>query len=512
MGRLSILLLSVLVILAVLAIADAKKKKKPGPCKVKDCTKCNLTGKKCKKCNSGFKPKQKGKKCVAQPCAVNPCQNGGKCEVNKKKQETCDCKVGYSGNVCEIADPCTPNPCQNSGLCKANGACICPLGFLGDKCQNKDPCQPNPCKNGGSCSGGSCTCADGFSGDNCENEGPKPVFGLAAATRLTKGALIGTIPLFDRTYSVSLDIRADSFVNAWQSVIHFTINSNIAAYGDRTPGIWFWANGGSQSKLHICAPVNGNRNACYNSGYISVGQWINVKVSQQLMGGRYKYWIELDGNEVHTWDNNNAQAFSNVKVYASDPWYNQLNGQIRNVEVITPLDPEPVPPAKTVLNNAGEARLIKGSLIATIPRMERDWRVKVDVKADGFVNAWQSVIHFTINSNIAAYGDRAPAIFYWAGSTQSKLHICSAVSGNRNYQYNSNYIQPGSWVPIEIEQKFTGGVYRYSIKINGAVVHSVTNNNAQAFNNVKVYGSDPWYNQLNGSIRNLEVTTPLGPE
>ena len=43
---------------------QAKKKKKvAGPCKVKDCKKCNLTGKKCKVCIEGFKPKKKGKKC-----------------------------------------------------------------------------------------------------------------------------------------------------------------------------------------------------------------------------------------------------------------------------------------------------------------------------------------------------------------------------------------------------------------------------------------------------------------
>jgi len=101
--RVCVLLLCVVVILAVLTLSEAKKKKKEaGPCKVKDCKKCNLTGKKCKVCITGYKPKQRGKKCKPKPCFVNPCQNGGTCSYNKKKkQEKCVCPDGFSGDRCQ---------------------------------------------------------------------------------------------------------------------------------------------------------------------------------------------------------------------------------------------------------------------------------------------------------------------------------------------------------------------------------------------------------------------------
>jgi len=103
--RLSLLLLCTLVVLAVIASCEGKRRKKvAGPCKVKDCKKCNLTGKKCKVCITGYKPKQRGRKCGPKPCFVNPCENGGTCKYNKrKKKEVCKCTDGFSGAKCEIA-------------------------------------------------------------------------------------------------------------------------------------------------------------------------------------------------------------------------------------------------------------------------------------------------------------------------------------------------------------------------------------------------------------------------
>jgi len=92
--RVSVLVLSVLVVLAVLAITEAKKKKKAttGACKVKNCAICKPSGKKCKRCNDGFKEKQKGKKCK-EACPFDNCNT-----CDKKGKKCTDCASGYESN------------------------------------------------------------------------------------------------------------------------------------------------------------------------------------------------------------------------------------------------------------------------------------------------------------------------------------------------------------------------------------------------------------------------------
>jgi hypothetical protein len=93
--RVSVLVLSVLVVLAVIAITDAKKKKKDTsvkPCKVKNCAICKPSGKKCKRCNDGFKEKQKGKKCK-DACPFDNCNT-----CDKKGKKCTDCATGYESN------------------------------------------------------------------------------------------------------------------------------------------------------------------------------------------------------------------------------------------------------------------------------------------------------------------------------------------------------------------------------------------------------------------------------
>merc|ERR1711862_656214 len=154
------------------------------------------------------------------------------------------------------------------------------------------------------------------------------------------------------------------------------------------------ASGNSQSKLHICSAVNGNGNACYNSGFYQVGQWINIKVTQKLMyGGAYKYWIEIDGAEVHTWDNSQPRDWTNVNVYLSDPWYAALNGQVKNVKIITPLDPEPAPPSEVVISAPAAQTLAKGGLAGTISKLYKTYSVNLDINANSFQNTWQSILH-----------------------------------------------------------------------------------------------------------------------
>ena len=109
-------------------------------------------------------------------CANTPCANGATCTDLVNAFE-CDCLPGYAGTTCQIdIDECDPNQCENSALCVdlVNAfECICPDGYDGTLCEiNIDECDPNPCQNGAACTDAvfayTCTCLDGFDGVNCE--------------------------------------------------------------------------------------------------------------------------------------------------------------------------------------------------------------------------------------------------------------------------------------------------------------------------------------------------------
>lgn len=155
-----------------------------------------------------------GRHCEHQsnPCKKNnPCENGGECSYGPSGL-LCSCKVGYSGNKCEIKQKgCAPNPCkhgkcldivhielfvlktchliatsffnliQKGGNCLLNSTaenegnyiCQCRAGFTGEHCEvNINDCESNPCLNGGTCNDAvnsfRCQCLPGFVGEFCQ--------------------------------------------------------------------------------------------------------------------------------------------------------------------------------------------------------------------------------------------------------------------------------------------------------------------------------------------------------
>ena len=151
-------------------------------------------------------------------------------------------------------------------------------------------------------------------------------------TPLVKEKLVAVIPKLDKEYLVSFDIKPNSFVSGWHSVIHFTIGSDVTNYGDRVPGVWFHED--AKGGLHIAAPINGERNLFFNTKPITVKQWSRVEISQILKDNVYVYAIRINGELVFSENNKQAQSFDNVKVYASDPWYDAQDGSIRNLFII----------------------------------------------------------------------------------------------------------------------------------------------------------------------------------
>ncbi|XP_065640122.1 uncharacterized protein LOC100209097 isoform X1 [Hydra vulgaris] len=323
-----------------------------------------------------------------------------------------------------------------------------------------------------------------------------------APTPLVKGKLIAEIPKLDKEYLISLDIIPNKFVAGWHSVIHFTTGSD----SDRVPGIWFHkdSNGG----LHIAAAINGNTNRYFNTKPIGINVWSNIEISQTLKDAVYVYTIKINGEMIFSEINNQAQYFDNVKVYASDPWYEVQDGSIKNLYIIngvtkTGLQPVVILPTDYI-HHIKEFTLIQSALLGTLYVLKKEYTISFKLKPIKYSKGWKSVLHLTLGKDYGTYGDRNPGVWFHEDGS-GKLSIFAAVSGNVNYYVETTSLPLNAWSYLKIYQIFMDGKYWFSVDLNGINIHRVENIDARDFKTLKVYASDLWYASQEGLISDLLI-------
>ncbi|XP_065674836.1 uncharacterized protein LOC136091334 isoform X2 [Hydra vulgaris] len=145
----------------------------------------------------------------------------------------------------------------------------------------------------------------------------------------------------------------------------------------------------------------------------------------------------------------------------------------------------------------------QSNLIAVLDIVPYEYEISFDLYLTSFLNQWVSVIHFTIDLNASKYGDRSFSLFFF----NNYALISSSINGITNYDiWFPSPFSLMEWNKFFISQFLLNGIYNYVIKLNGAVIVTLQNTNAQPFEHVRVYASDPWYPAQPGYIRNLVVT------
>ena len=151
---------------------------------------------------------------------------------------------------------------------------------------------------------------------------------------------------------------------------------------------------------------------------------------------------------------------------------------------------------------------MKGKVLKTKDVLPLGWKVSFDLNPYAVVGGFSSILHGTINTDNRNYGDRTPAIWFLSGTT--RMHMCSAINGNRNYCFNTptglNLHETSNIVVQQILDP-KDGKYHYKIFINGKQVFSVINTRPQVFKNVKYYSGDPWYGPAKAKLTNFKLTT-----
>ena len=164
----------------------------------------------------------------------------------------------------------------------------------------------------------------------------KTIFSSPAEQELSKNNLLTTITRLGKEWRVSVEVKPRSY-NEWRSyasVLHFTTggsgSGSCARVGDRTPALWLHPTRG----VLVSTALNGKPSFSRNvRNALPVGEWSKIEVNQIFNGEEYTFSILINETTVFSTANNKPEAFSNVNIYASNPWARPQNGTIRSLTV-----------------------------------------------------------------------------------------------------------------------------------------------------------------------------------
>ena len=87
------------------------------------------------------------------------------------------------------------------------------------------------------------------------------------------------------------------------------------------------------------------------------------------------------------------------------------------------------------------------------------------------------------------------------------------ISNEGDHCFDSGVIiSRNQWTAIEINQRQEDDSYKYEVKINDVSLGSIKNEKPRKFYNVKVFGAGGWFNEAEGSMKNLVINPNLKGE
>ena len=137
---------------------------------------------------------------------------------------------------------------------------------------------------------------------------------------------------------MSLDYRL-SAPSTWDtSVFRMSIGNDWTNYGDRIAYI----HPNNENFTWMSSPINGDP----NGGVLlfpspPVGEWCSVEVVHKIEDGEYVYSVSINGVVKISTKNSEPSEFSDVLVYASDPWKPSQPSHIRALTIQTIMVSEP---------------------------------------------------------------------------------------------------------------------------------------------------------------------------
>ena len=185
---------------------------------------------------------------------------------------------------------------------------------------------------------------------------------------------------------------------------------------------------------------------------------------------------------------------NNVELIAGSRWGKDWNGQWNDGRGNSGI---------TCYLSVGGFAVTKGTLYQTIPILNKQWKISLDIMPTGVVHGWSSILHVGVGGHNEVYGDRTPAIWFKSGTTE--LYISSAISGTKNYDRSFPAIPMHQWTKVEIYQIKQSSGYQYTIRVAGTIVHQKINTQATVFHNVTVYTGNSYDEPAKAIIDNFSI-------
>ncbi|XP_065663221.1 uncharacterized protein LOC136085755 isoform X2 [Hydra vulgaris] len=323
-------------------------------------------------------------------------------------------------------------------------------------------------------------------------------------TLLERGKIIAQIPKLKKEYLVSFDLNPIAFETGLHSVVHFITGVYMVNNGNETLGIWLDEDG--KGRVKIVAAINREKTIYYYP--IQLNIWSNIEVCQSLNGNFYVYTIRLNGQVVFSMINNQAKDFTDVKVYASNPWDKVQNASIKNFFVINGISNSKVECfdvlAKDHLNLKYEFSLNQERLLGVLSVLKKEYTISFNLKPMSFSKGLKNVLYLSLCNNHKLYGDKSLGLWFHEDGSGS-LVIYAAVNGNSTYSVKTDPLILDQWHNVKICQWLQGGKYLFTVDLNNVNIHKAENFLALDFENITVYGSNILDAPQNGSISDLLI-------
>ena len=130
--------------------------------------------------------------------------------------------------------------------------------------------------------------------------------------------MLTVIPRLSTEWIVSLTLRMTTLATSSRfcSVIQLTQGGVFQQHCDRTPAVILYP---PRDRFYIASSINDNPDHCIASAKgLTVNVYTNIEIHQRYVsGGRYRYFIKINGEEIASIINTKARQFYDVKVYAS---------------------------------------------------------------------------------------------------------------------------------------------------------------------------------------------------